>query len=797
MNIKHLKTKQLVALALALFMVVPMLLAAAPLVKAAGGPATISIVPTGASGVVAGTTTNIPVQGTTTTFQLDVRVDNYANINIGGTNNGVSGISYVVSWDPTVLQYVSKTDASWLPSQSNSGDLTNHVTTGQLTIGQTAFDTSDPMQTASSSTGSVSVTITFRVLSTGTSMIALSPQTGVAYLAAPETVAGVTSGHAVTGTLTANAQYNPMTTISLYKTGTSTNIINGPASPIGQTFGVDIYMNNPLSVQIWAWNLGVTWNPAAVQLTSITEGTYLSAANPNNNAQGSATIFVPGFINNQLGIIPQGISDAYLTDSTTNAASGVMATLTFTVINYANSNINLVQGIPSLETLSGTTPVAITPAPILNNAQYISPQPPAPTSPIAKITDVPSSTTYTNGYTLPTAFTSAVGTFQLTAANSVAGNDVVPNPANPSFPITTYAWTVTQGASLLTLTNPSSQAISFATPTVTSLTTFTLQLVVSSASNPGDLTYVPTSTPVTLSFSVQPASYAPTTIGPLIDIYVVNPLAATTTNRTYSPNGNNGNPLTAGTSAYSPNAFCDAFGPQEQMNLAALVTYNGAPVANKEVTIQISDNKGNVIGTLTALTNESGIAIINYRLPWFDGSYTNGPQSEFGIWIVYGSVMVQQTIVGDTMPFKLGDIISITDVQLGAQSLPRSTTTTETDQTVTVSLSGISDQTQNYWMTYTVIDNGNVPVANGLVSGTMTAATYTVTSGNLVVTSSTGSVGPTSFKIPSYAFVGGATININVFNADPLNAQNKLSNPAVPYCPQASNTFTISIPYGV
>ncbi len=779
MNIKKLKPKQIVALALALFMVVPTLLVAMPIVKATNPIPYLSIVPHGQTTGSQGTT-NFAALTTGQTFSVDVRVDNYFGTNIGGANDGVSYVSYTVHWDPTVLKETTKSDISWLPDQSNMGDVAVDNTNGYQTIGQLCFG-SDSQEAADSSTGSVSATLTFQVLSTGSTGLTLQPSdVGVAYLRAPETVDN--ANHDVIGTLTYNALYNPVTAISLYQSGTSTNIIQLSGNPIGQSFTVDVYINNPLAVNIWSWNLGVTWNAAALQLTQISEGSFMIG--------GTSTMFVPGYVDNNAGNTPQGISDVYLDDVTTNAPAGVLATLTFQVINYANSNINLVAGIPTLQTITGNTPSAITPAPVLSNAQYITSPPPAPTSPVAKIANPDTSpiTVYTNGYTIPNSF-NPNAPIDLSASQSLPGNDVVPNPSTPTFAISTYQWTVTQGSSLLTLTNPSAEAISFNAPTVSSLTTFTLQLVVSTAANAGDQLYNPVSTPVTLSFTVAPPYTNPNSNGAQVDLYVVNPTTGTTTNPIELPNG-------AGA-----NAACDAFGPQEQMNLAAFVTFNGASVANKEVAFQISDNHGNVIATVTALTGENGIATTSYRLPWFDGSYTSGPQSEFGTWNVYASVEVQQTIVSDTMPFDFGDIISITGVTVASSILPRSTTTTTTDNSLTVGLSGISNQLQAYYITYTVYDAGNVPIATGLIQGTMAAATYTgtgsaATAGTFTVTSSTASKSA-SFAIPSYAFVGGATVKVDVFNADPLNAQNKANpaNNAIAYCPEVPATFTIAIPF--
>src|SRR5208283_1483572 len=138
----------------------------------------------------------------------------------------------------------------------------------------------------------------------------------------------------------------------------------------------------------------------------------------------------------------------------------------------------------------------------------------------------------------------------------------------------TWTYTATAGAPVLSITSPTTtEAISFSTPTtgVSGVDVYTIQLVVTTAANPNDASYVQTSTPVTIQFSVS-GSITPTTAGALLDIYVVNPgtpvynpSTVSTTNPNYSPDGNNGNPLAYGTSAYTPNAYSDAFGPQANM----------------------------------------------------------------------------------------------------------------------------------------------------------------------------------------------------------------------------------------
>ena len=53
----------------------------------------LSVVLSGTTG-----TTTVPLQGVSTTFNVDVRVDS-----IQATTNGINGYTYKVSWDPTVL----------------------------------------------------------------------------------------------------------------------------------------------------------------------------------------------------------------------------------------------------------------------------------------------------------------------------------------------------------------------------------------------------------------------------------------------------------------------------------------------------------------------------------------------------------------------------------------------------------------------------------------------------------------------------------------------------------------------
>lgn len=247
-KLKTIKRKSVICLLLTFLIIFSVFSSATRLINAASAPV-LSIVPTGIGGATSGTTTMIQSEAVGSNFSVDVRVDNYASVNIGGKNNGVSGASYFVTWNPAVLGLVSYTDEKWLPSQSSTGDFSGNVTLGQLLIGQIAFDLSSPFLTANSTSGSVSVTIKFEVLSTGSTLISLSPQKGVAYLLAPQTAGdGITAGYAVSGTLTANAQYGPssgLSSPSLYGPTAVFTPMDGSAFKLGTPITLNATLSTP------------------------------------------------------------------------------------------------------------------------------------------------------------------------------------------------------------------------------------------------------------------------------------------------------------------------------------------------------------------------------------------------------------------------------------------------------------------------------------------------------------------------------------------------------------------------
>ena len=354
MKLKTLNQKPICALALVLCMIAPMLMALSP-VSAAGTTGVFSAVESGTTNVNSISLLSSP-NPINTTVNIDIRIDNASDI-WGWTLSNVS-------WNTAVLQLIGVTEGPFL-ADNTGGDPTafigNSPALWDNTYGLINGGLSEAIQAEAISTDSSGVvaTLTFNVTGYGNS---------------PITIAGGNLRATSNDTVGVNVNCNSASVtvaralISLYASGTQNATIYWSAhqNPINQTFQVDVYINGAANVaNVWGWNLGVTWDPSVLNLTAITEGSYLS--------QSGSTLFLAGYIDNFDGLVLSGISDAYLSYITASASSGVLATLTFKIISYkyglGNSSIGLTVGTPATLLNSGYPHQAVTPV-VLNNASY-------------------------------------------------------------------------------------------------------------------------------------------------------------------------------------------------------------------------------------------------------------------------------------------------------------------------------------------------------------------------------------------------------------------------------------------
>jgi hypothetical protein len=454
----------------------------------------------------------------------------------------------------------------------------------------------------------------------------------------------------------ANAQ---ATTLSLNPQTTS-------GVDVGNTFAVTVHVADVAN--LWAWKIGLTWDPAMLAMVyppGAQEGPFLKT--------GGSTIFTPATPNNATGVLTE-IASALLT-STTVSGSGDLATMTFKVVGYGSSNINITGSI--LEDFN-EAPIAHTDV----NAIVTTLAPPPAHGPTAMFTPA-DGTYYTVGDTV-----------SLDASSSLPGYDTA-NVAEVC-PIATYSWKIT-GAMSMTF---GGSTASFTTTIVGDLTV-NLTVTAPDPHLPSAQGFSNTSTLIkTLHIQAVP-------VGATIDVY--------------TDRGGQG-----------PNATSDAYGPQELVNIYAKVTYNNAPVVGKSVAFEIQNAQNQAIAYVSGVTNANGVATAEFRLPWPD---TN-PESVFGNWAIVGTVDVSQVVVNDTVAFQFNYIIQIVSMQtLQTSNAPASSFARGTQMKVNVTLSNIRTVAVTTTLTITICDNCNVPVASFTVDITVPAQGQTAAAGTLNIPS--------------------------------------------------------------
>jgi hypothetical protein len=208
-------------------------------------------------------------------------------------------------------------------------------------------------------------------------------------------------------------------------------------------------------------------------------------------------------------------------------------------------------------------------------------------------------------------------------------------------------------------------------------------------------------------------------------------------------------------------AMSDAYGPQQEVCICALVTYNGEPVENKLVAFEIRDPADGFVAFRSAATGPDGIACVSFRIPWTGAT----AEDLFGAWLVIATVDIAEEVVMDKMRFRFGYLVNIADIDLTPTSLYKLDTLG-----VTVTLANIAFTPKDVVLAVVLYDEVGVPI-------NQFAAPLTV--------DPVGMVAPViNLVIPSWAFVGVGTAYVNVFDTYP-------SLGGTPMCPEGSENFVI------
>ena len=259
--------------------------------------------------------------------------------------------------------------------------------------------------------------------------------------------------------------------------------------------------------------------------------------------------------------------------------------------------------------------------------------------------------------------------------------------------------------------------------------------------------------------------YAPqVTLGLSIDLYTQYP----------APFGGQG-----------PNQYSDSFGPQQEVDLFALVTYNAYPVQQKLVGYQIY-HQGATQGynfVREGTTDADGVAHVSFRLPW----PCNDPVNEiFGWWYVNATVEVAEQVVVDNLRFWVWWPVGVVTIE------PKFTAVNQTKQGCTMEFEMVYRtyhlQDQNVLLTATIYDELSFFIGSAFKWDIVPGSNPPVYPADLLP----GDPIPADFvwdftvAIPSNAVVGKCTVFGNAFSSWPWLG-------GYPYCPEVTNTLDFRI----
>ncbi len=179
-----------------------------------------------------------------------------------------------LTWNPSVLALTNITEGQFLPPAGSTLFLNSLGDTVEVSNG-TLRDMGDVLWSSSGVSGSGNLaTLTFKVLSNAPVNITLTGSE----LESPYTGSGIEQ---IPCTVNNNLQIQPLPTptgtFAAVQQGTTNQYWSvGPTpNPINTTIGVDVRISGASNV--WGWAMSsVTWNPRILQLTGVTEGSFLS-----------------------------------------------------------------------------------------------------------------------------------------------------------------------------------------------------------------------------------------------------------------------------------------------------------------------------------------------------------------------------------------------------------------------------------------------------------------------------------------------------------------------------------------
>lgn len=199
-------------------------------------------------------------------------------------------------------------------------------------------------------------------------------------------------------------------------------------------------------------------------------------------------------------------------------------------------------------------------------------------------------------------------------------------------------------------------------------------------------------------------------------------------------------------------AGSDAFSPQTEVVLKALVTHNLDPVEDKLVTFEIFEGNNTSYARLTGMTDEYGIATVVFRIPsWNKEDNTTSVVVE-GKWRVEAVAEIAGERTGDVVAFNVGWLVNF-------EPAPSLTITKEkpfASVNVSIRYYTLAAQEVDANITFVLLDDVGVPVyrsettihfpRNESAIGTLRYDDKEIT-----------------IQVPTWAYAGKASLRLNAF----------------------------------
>jgi len=221
------------------------------------------------------------------------------------------------------------------------------------------------------------------------------------------------------------------------------------------------------------------------------------------------------------------------------------------------------------------------------------------------------------------------------------------------------------------------------------------------------------------------------------------------------------------------NKWSDAFQPQELVNLYAEVTYNDEPILNWPVAFQVLNPLHETITSHTSLTDDDGIATFSFRIPW---PSEGAEQTIFGDWKTVATVSIAGKTFNDTLIFRVGWIVQITDIKtLNATLNPQTSFFKGETIVFNLSVKNIALTNKSAVIIVNALDAADYPIIHEICTG------------KPVVFQPGENIIQVVTKIPENATVGRATVFAVAYTALPEYG-------GVPYSPPCSSFFNVLMP---